>query len=163
MTNVYKIELAIIDHDDIGAEAIKEVLENTRYPNRCISPKVLTVEGKDIGEWYDEHPLNYTTTQKQELARLFSPWLPITTAPRDGTRIIFFYGERQAIFTAWYDMDYSYSYFGVQDGIVGDIPVYKYWHLITPKDEEPACFEEENPANCYWQPLMELPHEIQNW
>lgn len=59
MTNVYKIELCVIDHDDIGAESIRGVLENTRYPNRCIAPLVLTIEEKDIGEWYDEHPLNH--------------------------------------------------------------------------------------------------------
>ena len=88
MTNVYKIELFVIDHDIIGVDEIKEILENTRYPNRCISPHVTNIEGKDIGEWDDSNPLNYTTTQKQELANLFSQWQPITTAPRDGTEIL---------------------------------------------------------------------------
>ena len=123
MTHVYKVELAIIDHDEIGGDEIKEVLENTRYPNRCISPEVLTVEEKDIGEWYDEHPLNYRDTAKQELARLFG-WQPIKTAPRDGTHILFFYGSCRGVFTAWYSKEIEWQ----TDSQTG----YSTWHLREP-------------------------------
>ncbi len=54
----YKIELLIIDHDCIGGEDIKTVLEDARYPNHCISPNVMDIKEVDIGEWHDDHPLN---------------------------------------------------------------------------------------------------------
>jgi len=58
---VHKIEILVIDFDECGAEGVKEVIENTRYPNRCINPevkKITTVETK----WSDEHPLNHLET-----------------------------------------------------------------------------------------------------
>ena len=55
---VYKLEIMIIDHDNCGAEEIKDVIENARYPNRCIMPEVMSIKHADIGEWSDEHPLN---------------------------------------------------------------------------------------------------------
>ena len=58
---IYKVELYVIDHDGLGDEEIASVLENTKYPNRCISPDVANVESKDIGEWWDGHPLNRTS------------------------------------------------------------------------------------------------------
>jgi hypothetical protein len=66
-----KLEVLIVDHDGIGAEAIKEVIENARYPNRCIMPSVMTVEARDIGEWVDNNPLNNSTTAHAEFVRLF--------------------------------------------------------------------------------------------
>ena len=54
----YKIELLIQDHDEIGIDQIIDVIENARYPNRCISPEVIGVLESDIGEWHDDHPLN---------------------------------------------------------------------------------------------------------
>ena len=54
----YKIELLIEDHDEIGIDQIIDVIENARYPNRCISPEVIGVMESDIGEWHDDHPLN---------------------------------------------------------------------------------------------------------
>jgi hypothetical protein len=64
---VYKLEVVVIDHDNIGGEDIKDVLENTRYPNRCISPEITDIKEVDIGEWDDNHPLNNR--------RLFIPYL----------------------------------------------------------------------------------------
>ena len=29
----YKVELLIIDHDEVGKEQIVEIIENTKYPN----------------------------------------------------------------------------------------------------------------------------------
>lgn len=68
---VYKIEIPVIDFDDIGEYDIREVLENAHYPNRCISPQVKSVEGRDIGEWTDEHPLNNRTTTDAAYRELF--------------------------------------------------------------------------------------------
>ena len=69
---VHKVVISIIDFDEIGAEEVKAVLENTRYPNRCINPDVESIETRDIGEWSDEHPLNNRKTAPAEFARLFA-------------------------------------------------------------------------------------------
>lgn len=55
----FKVELLIIDQDDIGGEEIVSVLENVKYPNWCIFPRVKNIVGVDIGEWADDHPLNF--------------------------------------------------------------------------------------------------------
>jgi hypothetical protein len=68
---IHKIVLTIIDFDEIGAESCREVLENTKYPNRCISPKVHGIETREIGQWHDEHPLNHEETAAAEITRLF--------------------------------------------------------------------------------------------
>jgi hypothetical protein len=67
----YEITLRIVDHDGIGAQDIRHVLENARYPNRCISPTVAHISEADIGEWDDDHPLNKNETADAEWSRLF--------------------------------------------------------------------------------------------
>ena len=67
----YKVELLIIDFDDIGGEGITEVLEKTHYPNHCICPEVMQIIEKDIGEWDDDHPLNSMDTTDAEYKRIF--------------------------------------------------------------------------------------------
>ena len=68
---VYRIEVMVVDLDQIGEEDIRSVIENTRYPNRCISPKVKNIESRDIGEWHDEHPMNLKSKADAEYRRLF--------------------------------------------------------------------------------------------
>lgn len=58
----YTVSLLIVDHDALGRDEIKTVLENTRYPNHCILPQVFKVQEMDIGEWTDDHPLNFSQT-----------------------------------------------------------------------------------------------------
>ena len=67
----YKVELLIIDHDELGADGIKDVIENVKYPNYCIAPDVKNIECVDIGEWDDDHPLNKFSTCDEEYKRLF--------------------------------------------------------------------------------------------
>lgn len=67
--NVHKVVLMVIDFDDIGAESVKSVIESARYPNRCISPRVMKLDTQDIGEWQDDHPLNHR--DEEEFDRLF--------------------------------------------------------------------------------------------
>ena len=69
--NVYKIEVIVIDFDELGAEGIKVEMENVRYPNRCISPDVINTKVRDIGVWQDDHPLNKHETRDAEIDRLF--------------------------------------------------------------------------------------------
>lgn len=84
-------------------------------------------------------------------------WQPLDTAPRDGTHILFFCGDANAIFTAWYSKEYDYSYTGIEAGTPQEIAMYKYWHIASVDEDFPQYFDTENPANCYWQPLPELP------
>jgi hypothetical protein len=46
-------------------------MEMVRYPNRCISPSVMSVVERDIGEWDDDHLLNQNDTFRAEYERLF--------------------------------------------------------------------------------------------
>ena len=75
-TNVYIVAVAIIDHDQLGEEEIKLLIENTRYPNHCMNPKVLEVDQRSV-DWHDEHPLNNRNTQMEELCRLFNKNPPL--------------------------------------------------------------------------------------
>lgn len=54
----YKIEILIINHEELSQEEIESVIENTIYSNRCISPEIWGIKEIDIGEWSDDHPLN---------------------------------------------------------------------------------------------------------
>lgn len=67
----YKLEVLVIDFDDVGDEVVS-LIENARYPNRCISPSVMNVEVRDIGEWSDDHHLNKKDTMKAAYNRMFS-------------------------------------------------------------------------------------------
>ena len=67
---IFKIEVMVIDFDDVGADGTKTILENTRYPNRCINPMVKKIEERTI-EWSDDHPLNRTSTMDAAYADLF--------------------------------------------------------------------------------------------
>jgi len=60
----------VIDFDDLGAEEVCEVLANARYPNRCISPDVKSVETREV-DWSDEHPLNHSATAESAYRELF--------------------------------------------------------------------------------------------
>jgi len=69
--NVYKIELMIVDHDKLGTEEIKTILENTSFPNHCIYPRVISSQVREVA-WDDSHPLNHDDTMEPEFRRLFS-------------------------------------------------------------------------------------------
>ena len=80
---VHKIELIVIDFDAVGAKGVKEVIEHSRYPNRCISPDVRSIDTRDCGEWTDKHPLNYITTFDAALAEPWSGWRPVNKIPME--------------------------------------------------------------------------------
>lgn len=67
---VFKIEVMVIDFDEIGEEQVKGTIENTRYPNHCIAPSVMKMESRDI-EWSDDHPLNMRDTTDEAFEELF--------------------------------------------------------------------------------------------
>ena len=68
---IFKLEVMVIDFDEIGEKGIRSALHNARYPNRCISPEVMDAESVDIGEWDDGSPLNFPHTKDAEYKRLF--------------------------------------------------------------------------------------------
>ena len=67
----YKLEILVIDHENVGEKEIKKMIENTKYPNYCINPNVKNIDVADIGEWSDDHPLNKRDTADEEYQRLF--------------------------------------------------------------------------------------------
>jgi hypothetical protein len=67
----YKVELLVIDFDGLDADGVRDTIENVRYPNHCISPQVMALEDRDIGEWDDNNPLNRRDTANAEYRRLF--------------------------------------------------------------------------------------------
>lgn len=67
----YKIELLIVDHDEVGQDDIRNILETQKYPNHCIAPNVMGVECVEIGEWNDDHPLNKLDKQREHFDTIF--------------------------------------------------------------------------------------------
>lgn len=67
----YKIEILVIDFEEMGGKEIIDVIENTHYPNYCISPKIMDIKESDIGEWHDDHPLNKRNSFKSEYQKIF--------------------------------------------------------------------------------------------
>lgn len=69
---VYKITLMFIDFDDLGPDGAQDVLENARLPNHIDPGSVMEIEERDIGEWHDDHPLNFTDKRAGAFHDLFS-------------------------------------------------------------------------------------------
>lgn len=93
----YKIELLVLDFDQLGSDEIKSILENSRYPNDCISPSAMRIMEADIGPWQDGSPLNKASTRAAEYARIFpaealpavaNGWMPIEIAPKNGSVVL---------------------------------------------------------------------------
>ena len=74
----YLVTTLVIDHDGLGSDGIVTEMENVRYPNRCIAPRVQEVTEFDIGEWDDDHPLNKRGTDVKA-------YLTSTLMPKEGT------------------------------------------------------------------------------
>ena len=64
----YLATVLILDHEGYGMEDAKISLSQLRHWH----PSVISCKEAEIGEWSDDHPLNYRTTQKAECNRLFS-------------------------------------------------------------------------------------------
>lgn len=64
-----KIEIVVRDHENYGAKEISRILSSCRD----IHATVISTQEKDIGEWYDEHPMNITATAVQAAHELFQP------------------------------------------------------------------------------------------
>lgn len=64
---VYKMTVLVLDFENRNQESLEYELENNKY----VPATVMETQVADIGEWHDEHPLNFTNTQKEEFKRLF--------------------------------------------------------------------------------------------
>lgn len=67
---VCKVEMLVIDFDELGEHDMKQELECVSYPNDCIHPNVMKITSKDIA-WSDNHPLNVIKTQESAYNELF--------------------------------------------------------------------------------------------
>lgn len=67
---VFKVEVMVIDFDELGEAEVKSTIETTRYPNYCINPSVKKIETREV-EWSDDHPLNKRDTTDKAYAELF--------------------------------------------------------------------------------------------
>lgn len=74
----YKLEVYVMDFDNLGEEGVKSAIENARYPGRCISPKVKAFESREV-QWHDQHPLNLNSQHDLAYGVLFRR-LPLCTA-----------------------------------------------------------------------------------
>jgi hypothetical protein len=70
-TKVYKVTLLVVDHDEIGVDELKTVIENVNYPNDCIHPRVMGVETREV-VWTNRHPLNMRGQTEGAFEALFS-------------------------------------------------------------------------------------------
>jgi hypothetical protein len=68
---VHLLQVLVIDHDELGADEVVRTIQNTRYPNHCISPSVVGKPRTTEVSWTDDHPLNHHNTWQQEVAKLF--------------------------------------------------------------------------------------------
>lgn len=69
-TKIYKMVIMFVDHDELGPSEARALLEETRYPNHIIGPKVFELEEASV-EWHDAHPLNDRRTQQAAFEALF--------------------------------------------------------------------------------------------
>lgn len=64
---VYKIELMVMNHENVSDKDIETILEDVRH----LYPTVVSMESKEIGEWTNDHPLNKHAEWKPIYNELF--------------------------------------------------------------------------------------------
>jgi hypothetical protein len=68
--NVYRVVILVVDHDQLGRNGLIENIEAARYPNRCVTPRVMQVDERTI-DWSDDHPLNQKGRSEFAFQKLF--------------------------------------------------------------------------------------------
>ena len=69
---VHRLVLMVIDFDGLGADDVVTEMVNARFSNDCISPSVMDIQTREIGEWSDDHPLNCAATSDAAFDALFA-------------------------------------------------------------------------------------------
>jgi hypothetical protein len=116
MTNVYKIEVAVVDYDDLGESGITRLIEGLRTPYTVLS-YITNIQKA----WVDDpDSVGRRQLVEQKLPELFSPWLPITTAPSKEYVLVYHpdYGVTEAIFDP--------EEVAIQDNVVDHVWVSSY-------------------------------------
>jgi hypothetical protein len=67
---VHRVVLMVIDHDGVGEDGVRDLIEHTKYPNWAIHPDVKSIETREV-EWTDDHPLNRRQTADAAWRELF--------------------------------------------------------------------------------------------
>ena len=67
---VHRVEVLVIDGDEVGADGVKQIIENTKYPNWCIDPLVMSIETRQV-DFHDDHPLNKMDTFEEAYRQIF--------------------------------------------------------------------------------------------
>ena len=70
-TEIHKITIMVADLDHLGADNVTVEIENARFPNDCVTLRVVSVETESI-DFPDNHPLNQRSTWRAAFERLFS-------------------------------------------------------------------------------------------
>ena len=95
------LQVLVIDHEALGADEVERILEDTNYPNHCISPNVISSQVADIEKYYVS-PLNFSDQQATEVERLFKQNLrPMEDAPIGNRKYVLLFGESGYIGTPW--------------------------------------------------------------
>ena len=68
---VYKVTVIVVDSGEVSASDIRDIIENMRYPNHCMRPRVVDVDTVELGEWDDSLPINKSALFASEVERLF--------------------------------------------------------------------------------------------
>ena len=67
-SKIYKISAYILDiHGEYGEDYVRWLLKESSD----LIAKHIKIESADIGEWYDEHPLNYCNSDISECKKYF--------------------------------------------------------------------------------------------
>lgn len=69
-TKVYKVVLCHVDHDGIGPDDFRTLLQEANLGNHVTAGTVLSIEERDV-EWSDEHPINQRNTMVKAFEELF--------------------------------------------------------------------------------------------
>ena len=71
MAKLFKIQAYIVDYNDEykTGDRLEDCL--IWCTQRDLNLQHLKVDGADLGEWYDEHPLNYTNCPEAEFEKYF--------------------------------------------------------------------------------------------
>ncbi len=96
---VYKVEVMVVDHDEIGEDGIKTALATASFSNRCMRPQFVRAESREI-EWDDRHPLNMRVGWREAFLAMFGSdavaqakaWLA-STDPSDAIEAANYFAE----------------------------------------------------------------------